>query len=74
MALHDLLQLELEADEDQARKIEEKVAEVISDTAVRREVYTIASDSPMADELSMLEVHQVLDALRKVIREEEIDV
>lgn len=55
---------------DLGEELTEKFAEVLSDDAVRREVYEeIRWDM---DEISMVEVHGVLDGLIRIIKGEDL--
>lgn len=55
---------------DLGEEVTERIAEVLADDAVRREVYEeIRWDM---DEISMVEVHGVLDGLIRIIRGEDM--
>lgn len=69
MALQDVLFRELGFTDEDASDVQEKLVEILRDPAIRREAYEFANEE--ADDLSMLEVHVVIDALISVLKGDE---
>ena len=69
MALSNILSREvIGLHEDTAQAVQDKVVEILQDPVIRREVFEEAFEE--LDDISMMEIHVVLDALVSAIRGE----
>lgn len=71
MALKDALITEFQLPEHISSDIQEAVIDTLRDQALRREVFQFAMED--LDDISMVEIHAVLDALVNTLKGESLD-